>query len=400
MKTRSILFSALFIASSCGFFLSSCNSAKKSALAISGDQDASAMVEFISNPEDSRLKDRKFEQVPAVGASADGKHIFVAWYSGGAAPGPGNYVTLSVSQDKGKTWLNDQLAVYPSSSEYRLFDPALWRDKFGQVRLFYGSAKQNLLWDGFGGVNAVEIKWDGNKISHSEPVRISDGVMSNKPVYLPSKNRVLFPVYIDKPLPGTKSEKAFPHDGAFIYSKDYSGSGRKLQLSPYSSIHIPEELRIHDEPQVVEVNGNGNYLALVRTTKGIYYTKSSDFGKTWSEVQPFTASGPTTSSRFYIGKLSSGNLLLVSNNSTTRNKMTAFLSVDGGKTWPHKLLLDARENVSYPDADQTTDGNIHVVFDRERTGAMDILYCRFTENDLLKGDQSAVFKTRVNKWSK
>lgn len=397
MKTRSILFSALFVVSSCGFLLSACNSAKKSALAISGDQDASAMVEFISNPEDSRLKDRKFEQVPAVSASADGKHIFVAWYSGGAAPGPGNYVTLSVSQDKGKTWLNDQLVIYPRSSEYRLFDPAIWRDKFGQVHLFYGSAKNNLLWDGFGGVNAVGIKWDGKKITHSEPVRISDGVMSNKPVYLPSKNRALFPVYIDKPLPGTKSEKTFPHDGAFIYSKDYSGSGRKLQLSPYSSIQIPEELRIHDEPQVVEINGNGNYLALVRTTKGIYYTKSSDFGKTWSEVQPFTASGPTTSSRFYIGKLSSGNLLLVSNNSTTRNKMTAFLSADGGKTWPHKLLLDVRENVSYPDADQATDGNIHVVFDRERTGAKDILYCRFTENDLLKGDQDAVFKTRVNK---
>lgn len=397
MKTRSILFSALFVASSCGFFFSACNSVKKSALVISGDKDASAMAEFISNPEDVRLKDRKFEQVPAVGASADGKHVFVAWYSGGAAPGPGNYVTLSVSQDRGKTWLNDQLVVYPRSSEYRLFDPAIWRDKFGQVRLFYGSAKQNLLWDGFGGVNAVEIKWDGKKIYHSEPVRISDGVMSNKPVYLPSKNMALFPVYIDKPLPGTKSDKAFPHDGTFIYSKDYSKPGKKLILSAYSSIQIPEELRIHDEPQVVEVNEDGEYLALVRTTKGIYSTQSSDFGKTWSAVQPFTASGPTTSSRFYIGKLSSGNLLLVSNNSTTRNKMTAFLSKDGGKTWPHKLLLDARENVSYPDADQTADGNIHVVFDRERTGAKDILYCRFTENDLLKGDQSAVFKTRVNK---
>lgn len=397
MKTRSILFSALFITSASGFFLSACNSVKQSALTIAGDKDASAMAEFISNPEDPRLKDRKFEQVPAVGGSADGKHVFVAWYSGGAAPGPGNYVTLSVSQDMGKTWLNDQLVVYPRSSEYRLFDPAIWRDKFGQVRLFYGSAKQNLLWDGFGGVNAVEIKWDGNKISHSGPVRISDGVMSNKPVHLPSKNMALFPVYIDKPLPGTKSDKAFPHDGAFIYSKDYSKSGRKLQLSPYSTIQIPEELRIHDEPQVVELNKNGEYLAMVRTTKGIYYTKSSDFGKTWSSVQPFTASGPTTSSRFYIGKLSSGNLLLVSNNSTTRNKMTAFLSTDGGRTWPHKLLLDARENVSYPDADQTSDGTIHVVFDRERTGAKDILYCRFTENDLLKGDQNAVFKTRVNK---
>jgi hypothetical protein len=135
---------------------------------------------------------------------------------------------------------------------------------------------------------------------------------------------------------------------------------------------------------------------MVRTTKGIYFSTSSDYGKTWSNVEPFTASGPTTSSRFYLGKLASGNLLLISNSSTTRNNMTAFISKDGGKTWPHRLLLDARENVSYPDADQTPDGKIHVVFDRERTSAKDILYCRFTEEDVIKGSTEMVFKTRVN----
>jgi hypothetical protein len=59
-------------------------------------------------------------------------------------------------------------------------------------------------------------------------------------------------------------------------------------------------------------------------------------------------------------------------------------------------LLDARENVSYPDADQTPDGKIHVVFDRERISAKDILYCRFTEEDVIKGSTEMVFKTRVN----
>ena len=375
------------------FLWSGCSASKITALAIAGDKDASAMAEFIYNPADSRLKDRKFEQVPAVGATADGKQVFVAWYSGGAAPGPGNYVTVSVSQDLGKSWLNDQLAIYPRDKAYRLFDPTIWRDNKGKINLFYGSAKNSLIWDGFGGVNAIEIKWDGNRISNSQPIRISDGVMSNKPVYLSSINKSLFPVYIDKPILGTKSEKSFPQHGVFIYSK----TNNNLSLSAYASIQIDEELRIHDEPQLVEISEMGEYLVMLRTTKGIYYTKSSDFGKTWAKIQPFTASGPTTSSRFYLGKLSSGNLLLVSNNSTTRNKMSAFLSKDGGKTWPHKLVLDERENVSYPDADQTSDGTIHVVFDRERTGAKDILYCRFTENDILNGNASAVFKNRVNK---
>jgi len=136
---------------------------------------------------------------------------------------------------------------------------------------------------------------------------------------------------------------------------------------------------------------------LMRTTRGIYAAISTDYGKTWTDPKPFTASGPTTSSRFYIGKLASGNLLLVSNNSTTRNNMTASLSKDGGKTWPYQLLLDSRDNVSYPDADQTPDGAIHVVFDRDRTGAKDILYCRFTEEDILKGLKENVFRKRVNK---
>lgn len=394
MRTKNILISSLLIASSFGTLISGCNSDKKSAASNDDSSDATALFLRASDP---RLKNRNFEQVPAIGTSSDGKQIFVAWYSGGAAPGPGNYVTLSVSQDAGATWMNDQLAVYPNLPEYRFFDPAFWRDKNGQLHLFYGSAKDSLIWDGFGGVNSLEIAWDGAKITYSKPQRISDGVMSNKPVYLASKDLALFPVYVDKPLPSDSSGKAFPENGAFIRALDYSKSNDLTSVTNYSSIQIADSIRIHDEPQLVEISDKGNLMAMVRTTKGIYFTTSSDYGLTWTPVEPFKASGPTTSSRFYLGKLASGSLLLISNSSTTRNNMTAFISKDGGKTWPHKLLLDARENVSYPDADQTPDGRIHVVFDHERTSAKDILYCRFTEEDVIKGNGEMVFKTRVNK---
>ena len=396
MRNTSLIFSSLFVAVSFVTVLLGCNSDKKETESSSDSLTTSGNVLFL-NESDSRLNDRNFEQVPAVVSSADGKQVFVAWYSGGAAPGPGNYVTLSVSDDGGNNWKNDQLVVYPEDPNYRFFDPALWRDKNNQLHLFYGSAKDSLLWDGFGGVNEIEINWDGSKIAHSQSKRISDGVMSNKPIYLASKDQALFPIYIDKPLTADSSGKVFPKNGAFIMSVDYLKSDDLSSASLYSSIKIDEEIRIHDEPQLVQISEEGSFLAMVRTTKGIYYTTSADYGKTWNEVQPFTASGPTTSSRFYLGKLASGNLLLVSNSSTTRNNMTAFLSKDGGKTWPSKILLDARENVSYPDADQSADGNIHVVFDRDRTGAKDILYCRFTEADLINGDDTKVFKKRVNK---
>ncbi|MES3017693.1 MAG: sialidase family protein [Bacteroidota bacterium] len=352
----------------------------------------SLTADFRIQPQgDTSITNRNFEQVPAIAASADGKVIYVAWYSGGAAPGPGNFVTVSTSQDNGENWVNDQLVVYPKTRTTRFFDPALWRDNDGQVRLYYGSAKDSLLWDGFGGVNSVAIDMKGSKIVYSDPQRITDGVMSNKPIYIDSKKLTLLPVYIDKSPKADSGDVKYPKTGAFILSSD------KNAVSSYSSIVLTDSIRIHDEPQLVEVSSAGELLALLRTTKGIYSASSSDYGKSWSEPKPFTASGPTTSSRFYIGKLASGNLLLVSNNSTTRNNMTASLSKDGGKTWPYQLLLDARENVSYPDADQTPDGNIHVVFDRDRTGAKDILYFRFTEDDILKGLKDNVFKRRVNK---
>lgn len=370
--------------------LQACNSFVKEA-ADSSDTAETGVANFLlANTEDSLIGNRKFEQVPAIAASADGNVIYVAWYSGGEAPGAGNYVTLSTSTDKGITWLNDQLIVYPKKPSYRIFDPALWRDENGEVHLFYGSSKDSLVWDGFGGVNSLDISLSGSTIAYSNSKRLSDGVMSNKPIYT-SKKTTLLPVYIDKPARPDSTRADYPANGAFILAMDNSG------VKSYSSVVLPDSIRIHDEPQLVEISGDGQFLVLLRTTNGIYSANSSDHGKTWSEPKPFTASGPTTSSRFYIGKLASGNLLLISNNSTTRNNMTASLSRDGGKTWPYQLLLDGRENVSYPDADQTTDGNIHVVFDRDRTGAKDILYCRFTEEDLLKGLAENVFKIRVNK---
>lgn len=375
------------------FLFIGCSSIKSSKSTLSNSEKESTIFELISNPDDSRIKNRNFEQVPTIAASADGKQVFVAWYSGGPAPGPGNYVTLSLSLDSGKNWLNDQLVVYPKNQSDRFFDPMLWRDNQGTIRLFYGSAKDNLIWDGFGGVNSLQMAWNGEEITASKPVRLTDGVMSNKPLYLPTKNKILFPVYIDKPLPGTLSNKPFPKKGVFVYDTQ---SG-KNQFQLYSSIPIDEELRIHDEPQLVQISNSGGLLAMLRTTQGIYYTNSYDFGKSWTPIKALSTTGPTTSSRFYLGKLSSGNLILIANNSSTRTKMTAFLSKDGGITWPYKLLLDARENVSYPDADQTVDGTIHVVFDRERTGAKDILYCKFTEYDLISGNLKAIYKTRVNK---
>ncbi len=48
-------------------------------------------------------------------------------------------------------------------------------------------------------------------------------------------------------------------------------------------------------------------------------------------------------------------------------------------------MLDERKNVSDPDITQTPNGDIYVHYDRDRTGAAEILFARFREEDVLAG---------------
>lgn len=360
---------------------------------------ASAAIILQKPGNDPRIMNRLHEMVPSIAATSDGKQLFVVWYTGGKGENPGNYITVAVSLDGGTTWKNNELVVYPKNDETRFFDPSLWRDRTGKIWLFYTISMQFKNWDLRGGVNAMSIKWDGNKIVYQQPHVIADGVMMDKPIDVDGKNFALFPVSVWKlDEKDNSAEPNYVKEGTFIHQFVYKKEIKVLDtLSAYSAVHIqPENIRTFDEHQVVQTSKKNELICMIRTKKGIYYARSTDYGRTWDEPQPFTAAGPTTSSRFFIGKLNSGNLLLVMNNSTIRSKMTAFLSSDGGKTWPFKLLLDERMGVSYPDASQTKDGVIHVVFDRDRTSAKDILYCHFTEDDVRKGDNSNLFKLRVN----
>ena len=71
--------------------------------------------------------------------------------------------------------------------------------------------------------------------------------------------------------------------------------------------------------------------------------------------------------------------------------MTLCLSDDDGETWTTRCI-DARCDVSYPDVDFFGD-RIFLTYDRERTGAKEILFASFTEADIL--DASREIAVRV-----
>jgi hypothetical protein len=94
--------------------------------------------------------------------------------------------------------------------------------------------------------------------------------------------------------------------------------------------------------------------------------------------------------RFHLRRLSSGRILFVKHGATMdahegRSKLTAWLSEDDGATWRGGLMLDERTGISYPDGFQAPDGFLYISYDRNRSTDGEILFAKFTEDDILAG---------------
>jgi len=86
----------------------------------------------------------------------------------------------------------------------------------------------------------------------------------------------------------------------------------------------------------------------------------------------------------FIRRLRDGDWLLINSpDPARRTGIEASLSFDEGLTWRGRLILDGRDNVSYPDAAQASDGAIYAVHDRDRSGAGEILLSVFKKEDIL-----------------
>ena len=207
------------------------------------------------------------------------------------------------------------------------------------------------------------------------PHFMANGVMMGKPTVLTS-GEWLFPV----------SNWADRRNGPLYdnSAKVYVSQNKGATFSLLGACNIPEDVRRYDEHMIVE-RKDGSLWMLARTTYGIGESVSTDRGKTWNEMQPSKIMH--TSSRFFITRLASGNLLLVKNGPidmlTNRSHMMAFLSKDDGLTWSRGLLLDEGGEVSYPDGQQTKDGRIYIIYDDNRYSDQLIRTTNFTEADIL-----------------
>ena len=93
--------------------------------------------------------------------------------------------------------------------------------------------------------------------------------------------------------------------------------------------------------------------------------------------------------------------VLNNDDSKERKNMTVYLSDDDGETWKYKRIIDSRTSLSYPDVD-FYNGYIYLTYDFERTGANEILFVKFTEDDIMNDEnrkfEATEFKNSVGEY--
>lgn len=333
---------------------------------------------------------RLWQGIPSLERGSDGC-FYATWYSGGQTEDPDNYVLVVRSDDEGESWSESILVIDPPG-KVRAFDSNLWTDPHGRLWLFWAQSYE--LFDGRMGVWVSVCDDPGaSPQAWSEPQRLFNGIMLNKPTVL-TTGEWLYPAALwalSKWVPAERRETFARHadlDHERFSSVFVTTDGGE-SFSLRGRADVPG--RVFDEHMVVE-RTDGSLWMLVRTDYGIGESVSTDRGRTWSPGKDSGLGGPC--SRFFIRRLQSGALLLVNHvDYEGRNNLTALLSDDDGRTWPHRLLLDGRRDVSYPDGFQAPDGTIHIIYDRERRGAKEILLASFTEEDIRAGkSQSASWR--------
>src|SRR5207248_9918498 len=112
-------------------------------------------------------------------------------------------------------------------------------------------------------------------------------------------------------------------------------------------------------------------------------SESRDGGRTWSAGSDSPFPNPNAAVDFL--RLQNGHLMLVYNDSMSRRTpLTAAISTDGDKSYPHRRnLAEGPGDFAYPFAIQTRDDKIHVVYTSQRRSVIN--HAVFEESALLGG---------------
>jgi hypothetical protein len=344
---------------------------------------------------------RSWQGIPGVERAKSGR-LWVSWYSGDTGEGDmGNYALAATSGDNGKTW-SKPVIVITGPAGTRIGDPLPWIDPQGRLWIFYTQLTKGGPGQGiadFKGTFAIRTdEPDRAQPKWSAPFLVAEGgILFGKP--LVRQVGWLAPFCVTGK-PSWLAETKGKETGVLVSADE--GASWHWQ----GGTSVGKDLWSFSEATVAP-RRDGSIWMVIRTTRGLYASASTDEGRSWSDPAPLPEFAGTAT-RAHLRRLASGAFLLIYHDSQKakpgRERLTAWLSEDDGRTWPHKLLLDERSRVSYPDAVQAPDGRIYLAYDygRYEAGEKEILVSIFREEDVRAGQiisPDAALKLVVNQAS-
>ncbi|WP_182866085.1 exo-alpha-sialidase [Rhodopirellula sp. JC639] len=354
-----------------------------------------------------RINLRLFQGCPQVEISEGGR-LWATWFGSNVqaerAPFHNDqFSVISTSADDGKTW--KEVFVFDPSELLGAgaSDPMLWKDPEGKIR--------------FIGLRNIDFKGQDEFASSAWEFTMLDAENEytdwTAPRLLGNKN-----ISVMKPL-------IFP-DGTILRSMDdfkLVGKRDKVRIrflkeavngTPIFVSEFPVDNDAVFAEQMPIIRKDGSLFTFYRAKKGQKFAESFDGGRTW-KLGGYYPMQFSINTKCILKTLPSGRVLLVANDvqmdeqggkrvyhytdengqrreltkhKTARTRMTAYLSEDDGKTFPHKLLLCDDGQISYPSATLGKDGAIYIVYDQGRgtIGQHTIFLSKISEADVLAGE--------------
>jgi hypothetical protein len=329
---------------------------------------------------------RSFQGIPAV--ARVGSRLWTVWYGDTRVPwvgeAPGNFLILRYSDDGGSRWSREFFLVPARPATDRAFDPQLWTAPDGKLWVLYSQSGNGKTYDGQFGVWAAVIANPLEAAPRFEPgFWLADGIPGS-----PFRHEGGWSLPID--LWSSPAPRFPARAGKFVYRLDWQNRkvAKLTKLPTGTGANF-------DETSVVERRGGGLF-AQWRTSNGVQQSTAST-SLSWSTPRLFSTF-LTAWARHALVRSPSGRLVMVFNmadsaGGSRRTKMTVALSDDDGATWPYWHTFDTRDQISYPDVDFDENGDILIVYDRERAASRQIALARIRENSIVQGPPSVVTKT-------
>jgi predicted neuraminidase len=292
---------------------------------------------------------------PSCITELDNGDLYLAYYGGDGEYAQATSVFATRLKKNSKRWTAPvPIARNPFQS---MGNPVVWQAPDGLVWLFF-VVRPGETWS----TSRIMAKISNDLAkSWSDPFVLTwrEGTMvRGRPIVL-SNGDYLLPLYHE-----TGNDTEFvPVDTTSFFLRFEAGRKRWTE-----STHIRSRMG-NLQPAVVQLSGE-HLLAFCRRGGDynagndgyVVRSESHDGGRTWSDGQETEFPNPNASVELI--KLRSGNLLFIFNDSMSeRTPLTAAISTDMGRTFPHRRnLAQGAGSFAYPTAIQTRDGKIHVTF--------------------------------------